>query len=292
MTKAVQLRKSLLSERLTFLLEAHNALSAKIVEECGFEAIWASGFSIAASLGLADRNESSWTQVLEIVEFMSDCTSIPILVDGDCGYGNFNNAQRFARKLSARDIAGVCFEDKVFPKTNSFVDTNHPLVPVADFCAKIMAVRDALPPDEFVLVARTEALIAGRAMEEALERAQCYCAAGADAILVHSKRNTECEVVEFGHRWRVDRPIIIVPTTYPNFNHKAVRRAGITNVIWANHCLRASVAAIRRVAQQIQQTSNVCDLDGQICAMEDIFELTNERLIQEAELKYHPPRLS
>jgi phosphoenolpyruvate phosphomutase len=105
MTKAVQLRKSLNSERLTFLLEAHNALSAKIVEESGFEAIWASGLSISASLGLADRNESSWTQVLEIVEFMSDCTSVPILVDGDCGYGNFNNAQRFARKLSARDAA-------------------------------------------------------------------------------------------------------------------------------------------------------------------------------------------
>jgi phosphoenolpyruvate phosphomutase len=291
MTKAAQLRKSLISEQLTFLLEAHNALSAKIVEECGFEAIWASGFSIAASLGLADRNECSWTQVLEIVEFMSDCTSIPILVDGDSGYGNFNNAQRFARKLTARGAAGVCLEDKVFPKINSFVDTDHPLVPVADFCAKIMAVRDALPPDEFVFVARTEALIAGRTMEEALERAQSYCAAGADAILIHSKRNTEGEVVEFGRRWVVDRPIIIVPTTYPNFDQKAVRRAGITNVIWANHCLRASVAAIRRIARQIQQTSNVRDLEGQLCTVEDIFQLTNERLVQEAELKYYPPRL-
>ena len=115
------LRQLLLSPDLSFLMEAHNGLSAKIVEEAGFQGIWASGLSISASLGVRDNNEASWTQVLEVLEFMADATSIPILVDGDTGFGNFNNVRRLVRKLCERGVAGVCIEDKLFPKTNSFI---------------------------------------------------------------------------------------------------------------------------------------------------------------------------
>jgi phosphoenolpyruvate phosphomutase len=288
MTKPKRLRECLEGEETTFFLEAHNGISAKIVEQAGFEAIWASGFTIAASLGLADRNESSWTQVLEIIEFMCDSTTIPILADGDCGYGNFNNARRFACKLASRGVAGVCYEDKIFPKANSFIETQHPLLPVADFCAKIMAVRDALPRDEFVLVARTETLIAGRPMEEALERAHRYCEAGADAIFIHSKRETECEVLEFGRRCSLSNPIIIAPTTYPNFDAKAVAQAGITNIIWANHCLRAAVMAMRQVAQQVYSTRDVAGIGGKISSLDDIFQLTTEGAFQKSEHRYSP----
>ena len=102
-------------------MEAHNGLSARIVEEAGFRGIWASGLSISAALGVRDNNEASWTQVLEVVEFMSDATDIPILLDGDTGYGNFNNMRRLVRKLEQRGVAAVCIEDKLFPKTNSFI---------------------------------------------------------------------------------------------------------------------------------------------------------------------------
>ena len=115
------LRQLLLSPDLSFLMEAHNGLSAKIVEEAGFQGIWASGLSISASLGVRDNNEASWTQVLEVLEFMADATSIPMLVDGDTGFGNFNNVRRLVRKLCDRGVAGVCIEDKLFPKTNSFI---------------------------------------------------------------------------------------------------------------------------------------------------------------------------
>ena len=98
-------------------MEAHNGLSARIVEQSGFKGIWASGLSMSAALGIRDNNEASWTQLLETVEFMSDSTSIPILLDGDTGYGTFNNFRRLVRKLEQRDIAGVCIEDKLFPKT-------------------------------------------------------------------------------------------------------------------------------------------------------------------------------
>ena len=119
-TKTKQFKELLLSDRLEFLMEAHNGLSAKIVEEAGFKGIWGSGLSISAALGVRDSNEASWTQVLEVAELMSDATSVPILLDADTGYGNFNNFRWLVRKLEQRGVAAVCIEDKLFPKTNSF----------------------------------------------------------------------------------------------------------------------------------------------------------------------------
>ncbi len=105
--KAARLRSLICGPGLSFLMEAHNGLSAKIAEEAGFEAIWASGLAISASLGVRDSNEASWTQVLEVLEFMSDATRVPILVDGDTGYGNFNSMRRLVAKLEQRNIGGV-----------------------------------------------------------------------------------------------------------------------------------------------------------------------------------------
>jgi len=91
----------LTSNKLEFIMEAHNGLSAKIVQEAGFKGIWGSGQSISAQLGVRDSNEASWTQVLEVIEFMSDNSDIPLLLDGDTGYGNFNNARRLSRSSSS-----------------------------------------------------------------------------------------------------------------------------------------------------------------------------------------------
>src|SRR6266849_5056396 len=160
-SKTKQFKRLLQSDRLEFLMEAHNALSARIVEEAGFRGIWASGLAISASLGVRDNNEASWTQVLEVAEFMSDATNIPILLDGDSGYGNFNSVRRLVRKLEQRGIAGVCIEDKLFPKSNSFVrGTSQPLADIDEFCGKIRAGKEAQRDDDFVIVARTEAFIA------------------------------------------------------------------------------------------------------------------------------------
>src|ERR1043165_7851167 len=102
MGKSTQFKQMLKSPQLEFLMEAHNGLSARIVEEAGFKGIWASGLSISAALGVRDNNEASWTQVLEVVQFMADATNIPILLDGDTGFGNFNNARRLVQKLEQR----------------------------------------------------------------------------------------------------------------------------------------------------------------------------------------------
>jgi phosphoenolpyruvate phosphomutase len=162
MKKTTQLRSMVNSPEMAFLMEAHNGLSAKIVEEAGFKGIWGSGLSISAALGVRDNNEASWTQVLDVLEFMSDATTIPILLDGDTGYGNFNNMRRLVKKLEQRDIAAVCIEDKLFPKTNSFIGgENQPLADVDEFSGKIKAAKDTQTDNDFMVVARLEAFIAG-----------------------------------------------------------------------------------------------------------------------------------
>jgi phosphoenolpyruvate phosphomutase len=172
MKKTTQLRQLIQSPSLEFIMEAHNGISAKIVEEAGFKGIWGSGLTLSASSGVRDNNELSWTQVLSIVEFMSDATKIPILLDGDTGYGNFNNMRRLVKKLEQINVAGVCIEDKVFPKTNSFLrDGKQPLADIDEFCGKIKAGKDSQQDDDFVIVARVEAFIAGRGLIEALQRA-------------------------------------------------------------------------------------------------------------------------
>ncbi len=168
LTKSARLKELVQRPELTFAMEAHNGLSAKIAEEAGFEAIWASGLAISSALGVRDSNEASWTQVLEVLEFMSDATTVPILVDGDTGYGNFNNMRRLVRKLEQRQIGGVCIEDKIFPKTNSFINGHaQPLAEIDEFCGRIKAGKDVQQLEDFVIVARVEAFIAGWGLEEA-----------------------------------------------------------------------------------------------------------------------------
>jgi len=184
-SRSARLRQMLVSDELEFIMEAHNGLSARIVREAGFRAIWASGLAISAQYGVRDNNEVSWTQVVDTLEFMADASELPILLDGDTGYGNFNNVRRLVKKLEQRSIAGVCIEDKQFPKTNSFIDgERQPLAEMEEFCGKIKAGKDSQTDEHFSIVARVEALIAGWGMDEALRRAEAYRLAGADAILL------------------------------------------------------------------------------------------------------------
>ena len=212
-SRSAALRRMLLSNRLEFLMEAHNGLSARIVREAGFRGIWASGLSISAQFGVRDNNEASWTQVVDMLEFMADASNLPILLDGDTGYGNFNNVRRLVRKLEQRGIAGVCIEDKQFPKTNSFLNgERQPLADIQEFAGKIAAGKDTQTDPNFSIVARVEALIAGWGMDEALRRAEAYRRDGADAILPHSKLSKPDEIVTFAREWAGRLPLVIVPT--------------------------------------------------------------------------------
>jgi phosphoenolpyruvate phosphomutase len=287
--KTTQLKQMLQSDQLEFIMEAHNGLSAKIVEEAGFKGIWGSGLTLSGSLGVRDNNEASWTQVLEVMEFMSDATTIPILLDADTGYGNFNNVRRLVRKLEQRNIAGMCIEDKLFPKTNSFINSEaQPLAEVEEFAAKIKAAKDTQQDPDFCVVARVEALIAGWELEEALRRAEAYYLAGADAILMHSKLKNADQILAFMKAWGTKGPVVIVPTTYYNTPTSAYEQAGVSLVIWANHLLRASIKAMQQTAQQIFQERAISSIEGQVVSVKEIFRLQNAAELEEAEQRYLP----
>ncbi|KAK2189304.1 hypothetical protein NP493_109g03000 [Ridgeia piscesae] len=280
------------SRELEFIMEAHNGLSAKIVQETGFKGIWASGLSISAQFGVRDCNEASWTQVLDTLEFMSDAApDIPILVDADTGYGNFNNARRLVRKLEDRGIAGVCIEDKLFPKTNSLLEGRaQPLADMNEFALKIQACKDSQQDPDFCVIARVEALIAGHGMEEALRRANAYREAGADAILIHSKKSQPDDIVEFMGEWDNKGPIVIVPTKYYKAPTDLFREIGVSLAIWANHNLRASLRAMQDVCREIHDKQSLLDIEGKVSPVSEIFRLQNEEELKSAEGKYLPPR--
>jgi len=289
-TRFAALRREIMSPSLSFLMEAHDGMSAKIVQEAGFRGVWASGLTTSAALGLRDSNEASWTQVLDVLEYMADATTLPILVDGDTGHGNFNNVRRFVRKLGERGIAGVCIEDKLFPKTNSFLGEAQPLADVDEFCGRIKAGKDSQTDDDFVLVARVEALISGHSMEEALRRAEAYHAAGADAILIHSKKSTADEIFTFTERWGNRAPVVIVPTMYYATPTDLFRQAGISTIIWANHLMRSSIAAMRETAQRIHEDESLVRVEGSVATVKDIFRITGNAELEEAERRYLPAK--
>ena len=276
------------SNDLSFLMEAHDALSAAVAERSGFRGLWASGLSISSSLGFRDANEMSWSQMADAVERMVDATSAPILVDGDSGFGNFNNARLVARKLWQRGAAGMSIEDKLFPKMNSFVGDRHLLADVHEFCGRIAAIKDHLPDPAFVLVARTEALIAGRSQTEALARAHAYVDAGADAILVHSRQTDAEEILVFAEAWQNRRPLVIVPTTYHRTPVSEYRAAGISAVIWANHSMRAAVAAMRTVCGRILREQSIADIEPEVATLSEVFGLLDYGELAAAEERYLP----
>ncbi|HEV3104200.1 MAG TPA: phosphoenolpyruvate mutase [Trinickia sp.] len=286
-SRFTRLREMLASETLEFLMEAHNGLSARIVREAGFKGIWASGLAISAQFGVRDNNEASWTQVVDTIEFMADASDLPILLDGDTGYGNFNSVRRLVRKLEQRGIAGVCIEDKQFPKTNSFIDgERQPLADIDEFCGKIKAGKDSQTERDFSIVARVEALIAGWGMEEALERAEAYRLAGADAILIHSKLSRPDEILAFAREWAQRAPLVIVPTKYYSTPTEVFRKAGISTVIWANHLVRAAASSMQAVAKDIHDSETLVNVEERIASVNEIFRLQDADEYSAAERLY------
>lgn len=288
-TNARRFRTLLHSPQLEFLLEAHNGISAKIAEEAGFKGLWASGLCLSAQFGVRDSNEASWTQLMEMLEFMSDAVDIPILLDGDTGYGNFNNVRRLVRKLEQREIAAVCIEDKLFPKTNSFIggDTQ-PLADIDEFCGKIKAAKDVQKDDDFCIIARVEALIAGWGLHEALRRAEAYHQAGADGILIHSALRTADEVLAFQKDWQSRCPVVCVPTKYYATPTDVLRDNGFSIAIWANHLMRSAITSMQNVAQALAAEQNLLVIEDRIAPVAEVFRLQGAAQLEEDEKRYLP----
>ncbi len=281
------LRALLESPRVEHILEAHNALSATIVQEAGIPGLWASSLTLSCAAGLRDNSELTMTEVLDTLESMTAKADIPILFDGDTGYGQFSHFQQLVRKLCLRDVGGVCIEDKVFPKTNSFLRSEaQVLAPIDEFCGKIRAGKDAQTDPDFIVAARTESLIVGLDIADALDRAERYAEAGADAVLIHSKAKTFAPIQEFMTRWSGAAPVIVVPTTYYSTPMEAFQEAGISLVIWANHMLRAAIGAMQEVANHIGEVGTARDLEDKIVSVKEVFRLQDADGLLEGEKQY------
>jgi len=268
------LRTLLNDAPLRCLIEAHDALSARIVGEAGGAGIWASSLTISASHGVPDDNSLSSTEALATLERMASATNLPILFDADQGYGDRCHSVRLTHALERRGIAGMCVEDKRFPKLNSFVRSeSQALEDIGVFCDKLRAVKDAQRNASFVLVARTEALVTGLPLSIALERAERYVDAGADAVLVHSKAQSFGEAQGFMAQFSRRRPVILVPTTYYATPLAAFEAAGVSLIIWANHLQRAAISGMQKVARSIVHTGSGRDVEDQIVSVSELLRL-------------------
>ena len=271
------------SENLVNLLEkkpivkvcgAYDAMSAKLVEAHGFDAIWAGSFAISATHALPDASILTMTEFLNVSANIVESCKIPVIADCDTGYGGPSNVSHTVKKFESAGVAAICIEDKTFPKQNSLLkDGNNQLLSEKDFVAKILAANDVKQNKAFSIIARVEALISGIGMEEALKRAYAYEKAGADLILIHSKKISPEEIFEFSESWKGSSPLVVIPTTYYSVKIDELISHNIKMVIYANQTLRAAHLAMNNLLKKMKDANNMDDIQNEMSSMEEIFKL-------------------
>jgi phosphoenolpyruvate phosphomutase len=272
-TKAARLRAMLTRPSPVLAVGAHDGLGAKLVQQAGFDAVWASSFEISASHGLPDASLVTMTEYLAAATAMDTVVDIPVIADCDTGFGGPMNVAYAVQRYERAGIAAMCIEDKHFPKINSFADASQDLIPAEDFAVKIKTAKQAQSSEDLVVIARTEALVAGLDLIEALDRAALYAAAGADAVLVHSKSRRPDEVLAFAERWTLDVPLVAVPTTYNAISADSLSAAGYRIVIYANQGLRAAVRGMQVVLRELSTARTASAVEDRIARMSEVFAL-------------------
>ena len=286
MNKSDILRNGLESNPILKVGGAFDAMSAKLVENSGFDAIWAGSFGISATHALPDASILTMTEFLNVASNMEDACDIPIIADCDTGFGGPSNVSHMVKKYEKAGVAAVCIEDKTFPKQNSFLENSkQELLPEKEFVAKIIAAKEAKENSNFMIIGRTEALISGLGMKEAVKRANAYEKAGADAILIHSKQDTAEEIFEFSESWGGTLPLVVVPTSFPTVKLDELISHKIKMVIYANQTLRATHAIISKVLEQLKNSASIDDLSIDMTSMQEIFQLQETYNIKKQEEK-------
>jgi phosphoenolpyruvate phosphomutase len=274
MNNSEKLRKQLESKSIVKVCGAYDSMSAKLVEFYGFDAVWAGSFAISAIHNVPDASILTMTEFFTVASNMAHTCDIPVIADCDTGYGDANNVRYLVKKYEDAGIAGICIEDKTFPKQNSLLEKGkNQLLAEKDFVAKILAANEAKQNEAFVIIARIEALISGMGIEHALKRAYAYEKAGADLILIHSKKITPEEIFEFSDLWKGNTPLVVIPTTYYSVNIDELIEHKIKMVIYANQTLRAAHFALSKLLKQMASADNMSQFQNQMSSMDDIFKL-------------------
>ena len=282
------MRKLLKAKKKLVLGGAHDALCAKLIEEAGFDAVWASSFGVsAATKCMPDANVLTMTEMLEAVKGMNEAISIPVIADCDNGYGNALNIIRMVKEYERAGIAGISIEDNPFPKKCSlYPGERQELVEKDEMAGRIHAAISTKKNKDFFVIARTEALIAGLGMPEALNRAAAYEEAGADAILIHSRKSDPDEIREFAARWKGKIPLVAVPTKYPQVTSEDLANMGIKIVIFANQALRASVTAMKETLKEIRRADTTATVNKKIAPLDEVFRLVGQPSLEENEKRF------
>ena len=275
MTKARKLRELMARPGPIVIIGAHNGLSGKIGEEAGFEGLWASGFEISASYAVPDANILTMAENLHAAQMMNNSTQIPVIADCDNGYGNAINVIRCVEEYERAGIAAICMEDNVFPKRCSFyAGVKRELSPVEEHAGKIRAAKATQKNPDFMVIARTEALIAGWGMEEALMRGRAYADAGADMVLIHSKSKDPDEVISFAKQWdRPNTPLVCVPTIYKGTTVDQLHKAGFKLIIFANHAIRSSIKAMTETLTTLKREMFTGSVEDRVVPLERVYQL-------------------
>ena len=280
------LRRLVNSKPIIRIMEVHSGISGLIVEHAEvekedglhyFDGMWSSSLTDSTSKGKPDIEAVDLTTRLQDLTCILECTTKPLIYDGDTG-GKPEHFVFTVRTLERNGISAVIIEDKMGLKRNSLYGTSveQTLAPVEDFCDKIRAGKNAQVTKDFMIIARLESLIAGHSVDEALERARAYIAAGADGIMIHSKEKSGMDIKEFCQRFRREYeniPIVLVPTTYNQFKEEEFRQWGANIIIYANHMLRASYPAMVKVANCILENERSLEADDLCMPIKEILNL-------------------
>ena len=269
-----KLRKKINEKAILKIGGAFDAMSAKLVEINEFDAVWAGSFAISATHAVPDASIMTMTEFLQVAKNMVDSCDIPIIADCDTGFGGPSNVSHLVKQYEQAGVAGISIEDKIFPKQNSLLKNGkQELLSEKEFVAKIIAGKEAKINKNFMIIARTEALIAGLGVDEAIKRATAYENAGADANLIHSKSDTPKEVFEFCNLWKGVVPIIVVPTSYGDVTINELEEHNVKMVIYANQTLRIAHKAMSILLKKLEKANSLNEVDEEISSMEEIFEL-------------------
>lgn len=272
------LRRLITAKPIVRIMESHCGLTGLIIEhtkvEVGnevreFDGMWASSLTDSTSKGKPDIEAVDLTTRLHDLNDSLEVTTKPVIYDGDTG-GKTEHFVFTVRTLERLGVSAVIIEDKVGLKQNSLFGTDAVQTQdsIEGFCSKIQAGKEAQVTRDFMIIARCESLIAGKPVEDALERCHAYVAAGADGIMIHSKNKDGQDIKEFCQRFReVDNhtPIVAVPTTYGQFTEAELAEWGINIVIYANHMLRSAYPAMVKCAERILETTRCLEASEEYC---------------------------
>ncbi len=281
-----RLRKVLEIKGLVTAMEAHDGLTGLIVENTvvhqnggahQFDAMWISSLCDSTAKGKPDIELVDMTSRFRTIEDITEVTTKPIIFDGDTG-GRIEHFVYTVRSLERLGVSMVIIEDKTGLKKNSLFGTEvvQTQDSIENFCAKIRAGKKAQRTREFMICARIESLILERGMEDALERAFAFAEAGADAIMIHSRKKDPSEIREFIERFRSKdavTPIVLVPTSFNSVTEEEWKERGANIIIYANQLMRAEVPAMQKAAEMILQHHRAEECDAILMPFKDIIRL-------------------